>query len=89
MMTEVVAYVCSHVFNDTRPVLLVSRAGGDWQCLCGGGHDAGEVPNVVGLNHLFERDATLRELEDLPVEWEAERASVNDPWIRTRTTADG
>ena len=89
MTTEVAAYVCSHVFNDTRPVLLVSRAGGDWQCLCGGAHEADEVPNVVGLNHLLERDPSLRELEDLPDEWEAERASVNDPWIRTRGTADG
>lgn len=89
MTTETAAYVCSHVFNDTRPILLVSRAGGDWQCLCGGEHQAGEAPNVVGLNHLLERDPTLRQLEDLPNEWEAERASVRDPWIRTRPTADG
>lgn len=89
MTTEVAAFVCSHVFNDTRPVLLVSRAGGDWQCLCGGSHEAGEVPSVVGLNHLLERDSTLRALQDLPDEWEAERASVKDPWIRTRATTDG
>lgn len=89
MRTEVAAYVCSYVFNNTRPVLLVSRTGGDWQCLCGGGHDDGEVPKVVGLNHLLERDPTLRELEDLPEEWQAERASVKDPWIRARGTTDG
>jgi hypothetical protein len=88
MTAEVAAYVCSHVFNETRPVLLVSRVGGDWQCLCGGVHDDGEVPNVVGLNHLLERDASLRELEDLPDDWEAERTSVNDAWIRTRESAD-
>lgn len=88
MTTEVAAYVCSHVFNDTRPVLLVSRAGGDWQCLCGEDHEAGEVPNVVGLNHLMERDETLREIIDLPDDWEAERASQKDPWIRTRGQAD-
>ena len=86
---EVAAYVCSHVFDGTRPVLLVSRAGGDWQCLCGGVHEPGDVPNVVGLNHLLERDESLRGLEDLPVDWEAERASVSDAWIRTRGSADG
>lgn len=88
MTTETLAYVCSHVFNDTRPILLVSRAGGDWQCLCGGSHETGEVPNVVGLNHLLERDKSLRELKDLPAEWEAERKSVNAPWIQTRIVAD-
>ena len=88
MTTEVAAYVCSHVFNDTRPVLLVSRAGGDWQCLCGGNHEAGEVPSVVGLNHLMERDVTLREIIDLPDDWEAERASQKDPWIRMRGQGD-
>lgn len=85
---EIPAYVCSHVFENTRPVLLVSRAGGDWQCLCGGDHDSDEVPNVVGLNHLMERDSTLAELQDLPDEWEAERASAGDAWTRTRIEPD-
>lgn len=89
MMTEIAAYVCSHVFNNTRPVLLVSRAGGDWQCLCGGQHDADELPKIVGLNHLVERDESLREVMNLPSEWEAERASISDPWIRTGATAQG
>jgi hypothetical protein len=88
MISEVATYVSCHVFNDTRPVLLVSRADGEWQCLCGrDDHDAGEVPKVVGLNHLLERDASLRQLLDLPVQWEAERASVNEPWIRTGGTS--
>ena len=82
---ELAAYVCSHVFENTRPILLVSRAGGDWQCLCGGKHDPDEVPYVIGLNHLIERDPTLSELQDLSAEWEAERANVGDTWVRTRT----
>lgn len=85
MTTETAAYVCSHVFDNTRPILLVSRAGGEWQCLCGDEHEAGEIPNVVGLNHLLERDPTLLELENLPEEWEAERASVSAPWLRRRS----
>ena len=88
MTTEVAAYVCSHVFNNTRPVLLVSRAGGDWQCLCGGAHDTAELPSVVGLNHLIGRDTTLREIVDLAADWEAERASPKDRWIRTHGQGD-
>ncbi|MFN0191428.1 MAG: hypothetical protein ACKVP5_05550 [Aestuariivirga sp.] len=85
---EIAAYVCSHVFENSKPVLLVSRAGGDWQCLCGGDHAADEVPNVVGLNHLLDRDPSLRELEDLPVDWEAERATTEHKWIKTPLKPD-
>lgn len=79
---EIPAFVCSHVFANSRPVLLVSRAEGDWQCLCGETHE-NEVPKVVGLNHLFERDPTLAELRDLPAEWQAERTAVGSPWRKT------
>ena len=80
---ETAAYVCSHIFDATRPVLLVSREDGDWQFLCGGSHEADEKPRVVGLNHLVERDTTLREILDLPSDWDAERSEVNAPWTRT------
>ena len=73
---EHVAYVCSHVFENTRPIRLVSRDGWDWQYLCGGEHDEEETPSVVGVNHLLERDPTLAELQDLEAEWEAERADA-------------
>jgi hypothetical protein len=78
-----VVYLCSHVFENTRPVLFVSRADGDWQFLCGEEHD-NEVPNVVGFNHLLERDPTLAELLHLPDEWEAERAGASSPWRISR-----
>jgi hypothetical protein len=84
---ETAAFVCSHVFHDTRPVLLVSRAGGDWQLLCGGEHALDETPRVVGLEHLFERDPTLLEVRDLPDEWEAERVNMTGPWHRMRVGA--
>jgi hypothetical protein len=87
--SEVVAYTCAHVFGERHPVLLVSRAGGDWQCLCGGYHAAREIPLMVVLDELLERDASLTQLLDLPDEWEAERASVNEAWIRTRAIANG
>lgn len=81
---ETAAYLCSHVFHDTHPVLFVSRADGEWQFLCGGGHPADELPFVVGENHLFERDPTLLEIADLPDDWEAERESVGAAWRRTQ-----
>lgn len=81
---EALAYVCQHVFNHECPVLLVSRAEGDWQLLCGGDHDQDEIPHVVGLNHLFESDSSLEELKDLPPDWEAERDSVAAPWRRSK-----
>ena len=82
---ELAVYVCSHVFENSRPVLFVSRADGDWQFLCGGEHD--EVPRVVGLNHVLERDPTLAELQDLPDEWEADRVGPAAPWRRTKPGA--
>ena len=80
---EVAAYVCNHIFNATRPVLLVSREDGDWQLLCGGTHDEDEKPRVVGMNHLIEKDASLREILDLSSNWDAERSAVNAHWVRT------
>jgi hypothetical protein len=80
---ETAVFVCSHILDESRLILLVSRMGGDWQCLCGGEHEPREVPFVVGLNHLLDRDRTLVELQDLPQGWEAERAAVGKPWMRT------
>lgn len=80
---EVAAYVCSHVFEKKRPVLLVVREGGDWQFLCGGEHDRDAIPLVIGMNHLIESDPSLAELDDLPSDWQAERSSVGLPWRRS------
>lgn len=83
------AYVCIHVFERTKPILLVSRADGDWCFLCGTDHfdDASEF-RIVGINHLFDADPTLREIEDLPAEYDAEREAPGKAWIRTRCDAD-
>jgi len=80
------SYVCIHIFNGTRPVLFVSREGGDWSFLCGDLHDD-VVDNyrVVGIGHIFDRDPTLLELLDLPEEWDAERQYVGGEWLRTKS----
>lgn len=81
-MAEIGVYVCSHVFEDTRPVLLVAREDGDWQYLCGQPHPDDEEYHLIGVNHLVERDGSLRETFDLPDNYEAERATPDSPWVR-------
>jgi len=78
---HIAAFVCSHVFEGTRPVLYVTREGGDWQFLCGDVHRDG--PRLVGIGHLIERDTSLEQLLDLPSDWQAERQSVASEWQRT------
>jgi hypothetical protein len=73
-------YVCPHIFEDTRPILYVCRAGGDWQFLCGN-DDHDENPHLVGVGHLTERDPTLNELADLKEDWEAERKEIGAEWV--------
>lgn len=82
MRREQAAFVCGHVFEGSRPVLLVVREDGDWQLLCGGSHHAGEKPRVVGLEHLLERDHRVREVMDLNEGWEAERSGGAAQWHR-------
>ena len=78
------AYVCNHVFDQTRPILLVSRPDGDWCFLCGGDHpDDESAYKVVGIGHVLDQDPSLRLLDDLPPNWEAERTTIGQPWVRT------
>jgi hypothetical protein len=77
------AFVCNHVFDHTRPVLLVSRPDGDWCFLCGEQHpDDSSAYEVVGICHVLDSDSSLAELHDLPSNWEAERKKVGQDWIR-------
>jgi hypothetical protein len=77
------AYLCEHVFRKEKPVLYVNRQDGDWQFLCGGGHDTKSRPKVVHLEEAFALDASLEELRDLHPEWKAERSRKSSPWERT------
>ena len=49
------------------PVLLVTHDAddGSWQFLCGTTDDPADA-RIVGLGQMYKRDATLRELADLP-----------------------
>lgn len=80
------AFVCSHVFEQTHPVLYVCRPFEDWQLLCGQNEaECSGGPRLVGLSHLVARDPTLAEILDLPEYWEAFRTAVGEPWERSPT----
>ena len=80
-MTETESYICSHVFKDERPVLLVAREHGDWMFLCGQLHEENEAYHLVGMNHLVDRDASLLEIVGtLADDSEAERPNPGAPW---------
>lgn len=84
------AYVCIHVFDHERPVLLVSREDGDWSLLCGDYHeDDASAYRVVGIGHVIESDPTLEEILDLEPDFEAERPSLGERWtIRSIASGD-
>jgi len=88
MSYELAAFVCSHIFDNSRPVLLVARENGDWMYLCGKPHGDDEEYHVVGREHLIERDPTLRDTFDLPDQTEAERESVGGQWVRIALSSE-
>lgn len=78
------SYVCIHVFDQSRPVLLVTREDGDWCFLCGDLHpESADYYRVVGLGHVVARDQSLNSILDLSPNEEAERVAVGERWIRT------
>lgn len=82
---ETKAYVCTHVFDRSRPVLYVTRPDGDWCLLCGAAHpEEGSEYRVVGLGHIVDQDASLAEVLDLKVNEEAERGAMELTWTRSR-----
>lgn len=86
-MAEVHGYVCSHIFENSRPVLLVAREEGDWMFLCGALHAPEEDYHLVGINHLVERDDSVREVFTLPEDHEAEREAIGAPWRISRVAS--
>jgi hypothetical protein len=85
MPKELRVFVCNHVFEKEKPVLLISSEDGDLSFLCGALHEEGAAEGkAVGLNHVVENDPSIVEaLEKMPVDSEAERLAVGSPWIIT------
>lgn len=79
-MAEVHGYVCSHVFDASRPILLVAREEGDLMFLCGFGHGPEEQYHLVGINHLVARDPSVGEVLHLDDGFEAKRDREGAEW---------
>lgn len=83
------SYVCIHVFENSCPIKLVTRDEDGWCFLCGDTHpDSADYYRVVGAGHLFDRDHTLKEIEDLEENWEAEREYVGGEWFTTPSASN-
>ncbi len=81
---ETKTYVCTHVFDQARPVLYATRPEGDWCLLCGAEHpDDAAAYRVVGLGHIVDADPSLAEVLDLLANEEAERDAVGAAWMRS------
>lgn len=81
--------VCSHVFDGSRPVLLIAHDRDDsWQFLCGGSDhgtdETAEDYHWVGVGHLLNRDPMLEAMSALPKGYEAERPSISDDWATSQ-----
>ena len=77
-------FICIHVFDNIRPVLLVVRGSdGDWMLLCGDTHlQTVDQYKLVGIGHITARDPSLQDVLDLPPGFEAERLAVGAEWER-------
>ena len=75
-------FVCPHVFNCTRSVLLAIRdTDGDFQFLCGADEVDTSQPHLIGIGHLLNRDPTIEKLAVLELGQFGERDSINHSWV--------
>lgn len=74
-MTETTAIVCGHVFRMEREVkVVIHHDDGVWQLVCGEDDHPEDCSDfeVVGLEHLMERQFNLAEINHLERNWIAE-----------------
>lgn len=71
------------VIDGTEWIATVSHDEDDgaWQFIGERGASMGEAM-LVALRQIFERDATIAELADLPEGWSAWRTGPDQPWQR-------
>lgn len=81
------SYICSHVFENTRPILLIVHNEEDWMFMCGDADHDPDDCHVVGIGHLIDRDPTINQCADLPNGFEVERLAIGTPWLRRQVSA--
>ena len=79
------ASTCSHVDDDDRSILLVSRElDGEVLAVCGGEDDSPETTRDISLDRLLDLDPSLIPLADMPDGWVAMRESPDTDWVRSK-----
>ena len=79
------ARTCSHVLDDGRPILLVSREpDGEVLAVCGGEDDTAATARDLPLDKLLGLDPTLTPLAEMADGWVALRESPEHPWVRSQ-----
>ena len=80
------AQTCSHVLEEGRPILLVSREkDGEVLAVCGGEDDTPETTKSLPLDKLLGLDGSLADLADMPDGWVALRESPDQDWVRSKS----
>jgi hypothetical protein len=75
-------FVCGHVMDKSRPILLASheKEDGCWQFLCGfNNHNDADI-KIISLKQAVEIDSSINELFEMSLGLAADRKSVNHKW---------
>lgn len=75
-------FICDHVMNKHRPILLVTHEteDGSWMFMCGKADHTENNYKIVSLKEIVEIDNSVNALCKMPLGCAAERVSVNDEW---------
>ena len=75
-----VAFTCSHIIEDNKPILYVKHdEEGDWQFLCGDNHST-EDGRIIDLNEAIDLDPTIYKVGNLKCGQAAVRESKESEW---------
>lgn len=78
---DTATFVCVHVLNGEKPVLMVTHDDdGYWQFLCGGSHTE-EDARIVSLREAYELDTSTGILAGMGYGETAERKDAGSEWV--------
>lgn len=82
---NVAAFTTKQIIEDNYPILQITHdeEDGGWQILCGTTNKP-EDARIVSLYSLYEKDASIGEIADLPLGWIAWRKTKNSEWKREK-----